>query len=144
MSYDRVRRTLEQKLADEWSATPIRWADTPFNPEVTLAYIAPHVLFGDSSQASLNLDTSNTRMYRAMPVLMVQIFTPELEGSGAALRHADTLVDMFRSLTIAIADGDTLIFYDPSVTRVGVSDGWLQYNVAAAFRWDRFLEPAGG
>lgn len=143
MSYDRVRRTLESKLANEWTATPIRWPDVPFNPEVTLAYIAPHVLFGDSSQASLNLDAASKRMYRSMPVLMIQVFTPELEGAGPALRYIDTLIGMFRSLQIVIAAGDTLIFYDPSVTRVGVSDGWLQYSLAASFRWDHFEEPAG-
>jgi hypothetical protein len=142
MSYDGVRRTLEQKLADEWTATPIRWPDAPFNPSVTLAYIAPHLLFGDSSQASMNLDASAQRLYRTMPVLMIQVFTPELEGAGPALRFADTLCDMFRSLTLVIESGNTLVFYDPAVTRVGVSDGWLQYNVAVSFRWDRVLTPA--
>lgn len=85
------------------------------------------ILPGDSSQVEMG----NTRRWRRVGVLIVQIFVPAASGTGLALELGDTVRDIFEGLTVS-----GVIFRATSLNRVGLDGAWLQYNAITPFQAD--------
>lgn len=81
--------------------------------------------------ASRQVEMGNTRRWRRVGVLVVQIFVPAASGTGLALELGDTVRDIFEGLTVS-----GVIFRATSLNRVGLDGAWLQYNASTAFQAD--------
>jgi hypothetical protein len=73
----------------------------------------------------------DTRRFRRVGIIEVQIFTPAGSGTGLATQLADTVRDIFEGRTIS-----GVIFRATSLTRVGVDGAWMQHNASTPFQAD--------
>lgn len=97
MSVDAIESAILTRLADNWTTTPIAYANKP-KPEKQDAFIVADVRFMGESQISIGTGASG-RLYRNRGWIVLSIFVPKNEGSGVAARYADELAAIFRGQT---------------------------------------------
>lgn len=100
MSFAGLRATIEGRFFAEWQTgspaaprTPVGWDGQEFAPPIGEASVRLSILQGDSINASMGDPGSNVVRYAG--VVMIQIFTPGGQGSGAARALADHIRPIF-------------------------------------------------
>jgi hypothetical protein len=129
-----LRRVIEARFKAAWSnRTPVRWDGVPFVEPAGQPWVALYLLDGESNQ--LTLET--TPRYRDVGVVVMQVFVPEDSGTQEARRLAAFAAAALRAWSAAVGDTGWLWMRAPSIERVGVDAGWLQFNVTVRYRFDR-------
>lgn len=118
----------------EWeklsNALPLAWENVPLDePNPPSGYVAFHVLNGQAGTVSIGAPGSNT--VRHPGIINVNIFVPLDAGKPAALRVADNVAAILRSVSI-----QGILVREPSAVTIGPSGAYFQMNVSAPFQRD--------
>lgn len=132
MSFEDTRKAIEGRLGDNWSTTPIKFENVPFK-ETKDPYVALFILDGEGQQISLG-----TPAVRRWPsVIKIQIFVPQDTGTKLARTYADSLGTIFDRAQFSSGNSGTITCRIPSITHVGITNGWDQVNVTIPLKRDR-------
>lgn len=125
MSFEALRESVETRMADNWSSTPIAYGNVDYSP-TSADWVRITVAPGIGETQGIRGATPRVRDFG---VVSLQVFTAEGKGTKAGM----TLVDSFLSL-FEHARFDGILTYTGSVSVVGVREGWHQINVTIPFR----------
>lgn len=118
-----VRQAIEERLANNWTATPIAMDNVYFSPPANSPFIRLTIIMGTENQVSM------LNGYRLSGFIDVGIFAPEGTGTAASYTYADNICTLFRGQEFS---GVTC--RGATTTRIPSADkGWLQLNVSIPF-----------
>lgn len=132
MTFEQIRLAVESRLA-AWDGVPVAYDNVATQPSVQAAIDAKEpwvrltINHGLSSIAALGSAPETRRT----GLIQCQVFTAERIGSSTAATLADSLASHLQYQRLGRVE--TLA---ASVQRVGLSDGWFQYNLTLPFRAD--------
>jgi hypothetical protein len=133
MGFATTEAAIRSRFNTQWSTlrptVPLYFdnAGDDVTPPQNSAWVRLTILPGASQQVEMG----NTRRWRRVGVLVVQIFVPAASGTGLAAELGDTVRDIFEGVTIS-----GVIFRATSLNRVGLDGAWLQYNASTSFQAD--------
>ena len=132
MSWANERQAIESRLAAAWTTTPIRYENVPFAQQTT-PYVALFILDGQGDQISLGTPA----LRRWVGIIVVQVFVPQDTGTQLARSYADTIGAVFDRAQFSSGSSGMIRCRIPSVTVVGITNGWSQLNVTIPFIRDK-------
>ena len=97
MSYNAIRAIIESRITAEMAKSPVypvSYQNVPFTPPNNSPWLQAFIRFGDDNYATLQ--TFN----RQTGTLVVNVFTPQGQGTAANLTIAKRLKDLFDRLTL--------------------------------------------
>jgi len=127
MSFDTIRRDIENRVADNWMVTPVAYENAPFEEPQSEPWIRVRI-FDDVTR---RITIGNPATYRHAGLLVLEIFTPKNSGTGTARTYAGTLATLFRDVQFS-----GLTFREPSLSNGGEENGWFKMNLSTPFFWD--------
>lgn len=95
-TYNEVRAAIEERIATEMALSPVypvSYQNVPFTPPNNSPWLQVFIRFGDNSYATL-LGPS-TGFNRQTGTLVVNIFTPQGQGTAANFTIAERIKDKF-------------------------------------------------
>ena len=110
-------------ILNTWGGLPIAFDNIRFDSQAQDDWVRITIVDGDSFKESIGCD----RITRT-GLVIVQIFTKAEKGARPARVYADTISALYANST----DGN-IIYYTPSLTRVGSAEGFFQINVNVPF-----------
>jgi len=128
MSFDTIRRDIEQRISDNWGATPIAFENTAFKPPEDYSPWIRVRIFDDIVQ---RITISDPATYRHSGLLVIEIFTERNTGTGVARTHGGELATLFRDVQF-----NGITFREPSLTNAGEESGYFKMNLSTPFKWD--------
>ena len=132
MPFESMTRSIETRFAANYSATPIAYANVPFEPPSNSPWVRLTVNYGDGLAGSLGWP--NNVLRRDNGLIVIQVFVPVETGSQAAMALIDQIYPIYEHTLF-----DDIVPATASVSATGVSDGWQQFNVTIPFRRDRYV-----
>jgi len=143
LGFEDVRGAIEERLAANWTTTPIQWENVPFVQPSRNAAVPAWIslaIRGNREGGRASVGTT-TPLRRYLYTIINQIFVPEETGTTLAYQYADTLGIVWRDVTFAAGATGTLRCFEPNAVEVGPEgSGWYQLNLITNFqRDDRFL-----
>lgn len=119
------RKFIENRFNAEWTATPVAYANVPFNPPANSEWVRLTILNGDSGYRAMEC------LKRYTGVISVQIFAPINTGSKISLEYADIIASIFSETKF-----DDIVTDVASIITVDVDKAWLQTNVDISYYRD--------
>lgn len=127
---------IRQRLASNWTTTPIAYTGVPFdpqNPGGAFTAGGPWIyldedLPNDRFQATIG---NNTNVEREVGAVQIHVFTPAEQGPGLAQEYADTLAGLFRWWR----SGD-LIVRSPRKASSETDGDWYRYSLHIPYQVD--------
>ena len=98
MSYNTIRAAIEGRLATEMARSPsypVSYQNVPFAPPVDRPWLQAFIRFGDNNYATLK--TIN----RQTGTLVVNVYTPQGQGTAANYTIAERIRALFDRLTLS-------------------------------------------
>ena len=95
-TYNDVRAAIEQRIATEMAIAPVypvSYQNVPFTPLNNTPWVQVFIRFGDNSYATLL--APGTGFNRQTGTLVVNIFTPQGQGTAANFTIAERIKDKF-------------------------------------------------
>lgn len=95
-TYNDVRAAIEERIAAELAKSPtypVSFPGVPFTPPNNAPWLQVVVRFGDNDYATIAAPSSG--MNRQSGVLVVNVFTPQGQGSAANYTIAERVKDLF-------------------------------------------------
>lgn len=131
MSFADALTTIESRFHSLWDKTDadVTYGNVAFQPRNNFPWVRLTVQHGDTNRAAVYPE-----YYRSTGVIFAQIFVPPNKGTKLALTLADTVSGIWRGQQFS---GVSCLA--PSVTDVGVRDGWYQVNVSCPYYRDELL-----
>jgi hypothetical protein len=130
MNLTDITLALNSHFNTQWANfTPVAWDNVEFDMDANPEFVSFTISFGSQNQASMGAPSNN--IYRQRGIVSVRIFTTLNRGAKRAMQLADKVHGIFRSKTIS-----GIVFFSPSTTVVGQTDGVFQVNVAVSFYVD--------
>ena len=96
-TYNDVRAIIEERIAAEMAtepAYPVSYQNVPFTPPNNTPWVQALIRFGDNSYATL------TSFNRQTGTLVINVFTPQGQGTAANFTIAERLKDLFDRLRL--------------------------------------------
>jgi hypothetical protein len=96
-TYNDVRAAIEGRIATQMAiapAYPVSYQNVPFTPPNNTPWVQAFIRFGDNSYATL-LPTGGVGFNRQTGTLVVNVFTPQGQGTAANFTIAERLKDLF-------------------------------------------------
>jgi hypothetical protein len=101
-TYNDVRAIIEERIAAEMvksPAYPVSYQNVPFAPPNNTPWVQALIRFGDNSYATL-LPTGGQGYNRQTGTLVINVFTPQGQGTAANFTIAERLKDLFDRLRL--------------------------------------------
>ena len=133
--FEQERQAIEERLASNYTALPIRFENAPFR-ETSTAYCALFIRRGEGRQVTLG---DGAQHHRWTGLIIVQVFYPEDTGTAAALQQATTIGDIFRRQEFSVSGSGLIRCRVPSIETVGVRNGWFQVNITTPYLRDKLV-----
>ena len=98
MTYATIRSAIEQRIATEMAIMPsysVSYQNVPFTPPNDSPWLQVFLRFGDNAYATLR------SFNRQSGVLVVNIFTPQSQGTAANYTIAERIRQLFDRLTLS-------------------------------------------
>jgi hypothetical protein len=124
MGFESERAAIEGKMS-EFTTAPIAYDNAPFEADNNEPWVRLTILNGASSYRTLNGDTKHNGL------IDISVFVPKNEGSKEARTIIDELDTLFRLQSL---DSGSIKVAAGSVTTLGVTGAWKQYNISFPFR----------
>lgn len=135
MSYVTANRAIRLALKQWWEAEfptiELAWDNADFTVPAD-TWVRVFVIPGSTTLAGLGGDL-NSRLWRIVGVLSLQVFTPNQEGTAEAERIADRAITNLQGQTI-----NDVLFREVSMTRFGETGDWHQTNVSVPYQFDYY------
>lgn len=137
MSFEDERHAIEGRFEDNYSSTDVKFENTPFKQPSEASWVALTILPGNGQQMSIGTGSSS-RLKRFAGIIQIDIFTKENVGSKAARDLADTVAAVFDSVQFSNGSSGTITTRVPSLSTLGVENGWLHSVVSVAYHRSKF------
>lgn len=95
--YSTIEAAIRQRLADNWSTTPIKYGNTP-SPAVEPPFVFLEIRHTSARQIGIGTGETN-RLYRQSGLILIAIYVKKNDGTGLAAQYADAICDIFRGKT---------------------------------------------
>ena len=130
--YPSANEAMIQHFADVWSPSGFEYTlgNEKFTPPVGSPWARMVIRHNAATQSTLG--QSGNRQFDRFGSVIIQVFTPEQEGTTRASQLIQRITDGFEGARIT---GTTICFLDTIPREIGVSDEWYQVNVEATFRY---------
>jgi hypothetical protein len=131
MSFDALRETLEQRMADNWSDSDVAYeniAFSPPSPSSSAKWVRFTVINGESRTSEGGITSGNYKT-RDTGLVSLQIFVPQNSGTKKSRQLIDSFNSIFEHKRFS-----GVVTYSASIVPVGVLDGWHQTNLTIPFR----------
>lgn len=136
MSYAAAHKLIRTELLEWWESTypqiPLFWDNVEEAHPADQVWVYATLLPGNSRLAGLGGDPSSRR-WRVVGVLVLQVFTPLLEGVSKAEELTAGVTDNFQGRTIG-----NVLFRETSLLRLGLSGAWFQHNISTSYQFDYY------
>ena len=132
MSFADERRAIEGRLADNFTALPVRFDNLPFDQPHDAGFVALSIRAGQARQVS----TGPRPLHRHTGTIQLDIFVPEDSGTQVSRAHADSLAAIFRGARFAAGDSGTITCRTPRIDTPGVRDGWHLISLRIPYQRD--------
>jgi hypothetical protein len=109
---------------------PHTWGDTNYDAPEGSPWVRLTILPGQQQQAEMG----QTRRFRRVGVVVVDIFVPAGSGDGQAKLMGDAVANIFLGRTVS-----GVIFRATSLERVQVDGAWLQYSASTPYQADSII-----
>jgi len=119
MSFNTIRKDVEEYLAANWATTGIQYANTKFTTPPS-EFVRVNVILGDTTQMSMGASQD----HRTLLLITLGIFVKVNTGTGTSLGYADTLGALFTNKTIGVVNTRVA-----SVNIIGENNGFFQINL---------------
>lgn len=136
MSYADEERAIHERLATNWTTTPIKYGSAPFTEPSATHWIAIWIQNAEAQQ--IDLGVSNP-LVRHLGRIVMQIFAPESVGVRVSKQYADTLGAIFAGQQFSAGNSGTIRCRRATVVSVPPQHGWSQINVEIPFSRDKHL-----
>lgn len=135
LSYADEERAIHERLTTNWTTTPIKYGDVPFQqPEAE--WIA--VWIQNTEARQIDLGVSNP-LVRHDGQIVMQVFSPASKGVRLAKQYADTLGAIFAGQQFSAGSSGTIRCRRATVRTLDAKNGWAQVNVEIPFSRDKHL-----
>jgi hypothetical protein len=134
-SYKNMRDAVKDRIIANWTATPIHWANTRYNPAaggVQTPWIRPRVVDQGAEQVGIG----PTGFNRLIGDVHCSIFVPAGTGDDEAKQYADSFRDLFKRGYILSTASRPMIFGTPEVADAIEDEDWYQVPVVCPFTFD--------
>ncbi len=123
MSWDAIRRIVEERVTDEWTdaSVPFVFEEQKHEHDWN-TWMRVTVRFDESENAALG------KLIRYPGRVIVQVFAPKGKGTGASLRISEAVAALFQNQTFG-----HLTFYAGSIIQAGQREQYIQHNVYIPF-----------
>lgn len=135
MSYADEERAIHERLAANWTTTPIKYGDVPFQQPDT-EWIAVWIQNIDARQ--IDLGVSNP-LVRHDGRIVIQVFAPAVNGVRLIKQYGDTLGAIFAGQQFSAGGSGTIRCRRATVRTLDANHGWAQVNVEIPFSRDKHL-----
>jgi hypothetical protein len=136
MSYAAAHTLLRTEFRQWWESRvpqiPLGGDNDDFVPPEDGVWAVMNIIPGDSRLSGLGGDPSSRR-WRAVGMLVVQLFVPLARGTAVAEQLRDDLAAQFQGRTF-----DNVILRDVSLVRMGQQGSWHQFNVVTNYQFDYY------
>ena len=98
-----VRAAIEGRIAAQMAiapAYPVSYQNVPFTPPNNTPWVQAFIRFGDNSYATL-LPTGGAGFNRQTGTLVVNVFTPQGQGTAANFTIAERIKNLFDRVTVS-------------------------------------------
>ena len=102
-TYNDVRAAIEGRIATEMAlspAYPVSYQNVPFTPPNNTPWVQVFIRFGDNNYATL-LPTGGVGFNRQTGTLVINVFTPQGQGTAANFTIAERIKDKFDRLNLS-------------------------------------------
>ena len=136
MSYADEERAIHERLAANWTTTPIKYGSAPFTEPTATHWIAVWIQNIEARQ--IDLGVSNP-LVRHDGQIVLQVFGPSASGVRALKQYADTLGAIFAGQQFSAGSSGTIRCRRATVRTLDAKNGWAQVNVEIPFSRDKHL-----
>jgi len=133
MSFADERGAFENRFADNYSSTPVKFENVPFEQPAT-SWVQFDILPGRGAQVTLG---GSQAIHRYGGVIQITINTVEKAGTNAARILADVIEPIFRQVQFSSGNSGTIHTQTPYLTSLGVAGGWYRLVVSVPYFRDR-------
>lgn len=128
MTYEAERTAIEARFQANWTTTPIKWENVPFEPGTASAFVEIRIATAASFQASLG----SPALYRHNGVISINLRVRQNVGTTTAKGYIDSLCAIFRGQTFS-----SVTCRAPIVSVIGDLNGWYTYNISIPYYRDQ-------
>lgn len=130
--YPEANEAITQLFFDTWNPTgfPFTLGNEKFDPPEDSPWTRMVVRHNAATQSTLG--RAPARKFDRFGSVLIQLFTPQREGTRRSAELVQTVVNGFEGARIS---GTTICFFDVIPREVGASDRWYQVTIEAEFRW---------
>jgi len=93
MGYDSFRKSVEQRLKDNWATTPIVFEDTTYRPSQNQAFVELKIIPGITQQVTVG---ATNNCFRSEDIIQVEINVPSGSGTITLSQYADSIISIFK------------------------------------------------
>jgi hypothetical protein len=129
------RRAIEARFSSMYTTTTVKYENVSFS-KPSASWVSLYILNTEARRITLG---DSTQIHRFPGMIVVNIFTPEDEGTQEAREIADTVSDIFRDAQFSAGSSGLITCRTPSLDPVGTREGWYQVNVSTLFQRDKLI-----
>lgn len=132
MNFDEAEKEIRKFFDTAWgTTTKIAWPDVKFTIPKDKTWVRFNCVESDGSQVSMGSPSNNR--FRHFGLVTIQVFQPQLEGSGDAREKATTALAAFMGQQTT----NGVVFNNVTANQIGNDGkGFYQINVIASFYYD--------
>ena len=135
MSFEDERRAIEARFADNFTATPIKYENVPFDAPDDAAWVALS-MSGTRERGAVKMGLKAGEFNRYPGVIRVDIYIPEDTGTAVARQHADTIRAIFKDQKFSAGSSGVITTRAPRYETLGVENGWYHGRVTTPYYRD--------
>lgn len=128
MSFEALRESVETRLADNYSTTPVAYANVPFTPPTAQPWVRLTINTGLGAVAGHSGDGFGLTIFD-LGLVSVQVFTPDGEGTKNNWEIVDEIIPIYENTRF-----DGILVNAATVNQAGTNNGWYQTNITLPFR----------
>ena len=136
MSYADEERAFHERLAANWTTTPIKYGSAPFTEPTATHWMAIWIQNIDAQQIDVGVTNP---LVRHPGRIVIQVFAPESQGVRTSKVYADTLGAIFAGQQFSAGTSGTIRCRRATVRSLPPQHGWSQVNVEIPFSRDKHL-----
>lgn len=99
MSFAAAAGAMRQRMADNWTATPVVYENQDFTPTAGESFVYFEVVGGGGDQ--ITLGPAGAQRFRKTGLMQAHVFVPVGAGDGLARTHADAIAAIFQAQDFA-------------------------------------------
>ncbi len=132
-AFNDERRAFEVRLADNFTALPIKYENVPF-PQPVTGWVDIIIISAGGGRISVG---TTVKRHRYVGNVQINIYVPEDTGTAACRAHADTIDAIFRDQQFSDANSGTITCRTPAYVPGDVVNGFYFGILSIPYQRDK-------